>query len=151
MADRFAHHRLDVYELALELAVLAKGVSEEIPRGYRTLSDQLLRSGSGVVLLIAEGANRRSAAQKRQRFVEARGECGEAAATVELSQRLGLISREDCRLFSEHRPENRGHAQRSHPQARLTLPRRALGPATSSPSPFHAFTHHLSPARAPAR
>ena len=74
MSERFAHHRLDVYELALELAVSAKGISEQIPRGYRSLSDQLIRSGSGVVLLIAEGANRFSSAQKRQRFVEARGE-----------------------------------------------------------------------------
>ena len=73
MSERFAHHRLDVYELALDLAVLAKGISEQIPRGYRSLSDQLIRSGSGVVLLIAEGANRFSSAQKRQRFVEARG------------------------------------------------------------------------------
>ena len=55
MSDRFAHHRLDVYELALDLAVLAKGISDEIPRGYRSLSDQLIRSASGVVLLIAEG------------------------------------------------------------------------------------------------
>ena len=84
MSEGFAHDRLDVYELALDLAVLAKEISEQIPRGYRSLSDQLIRSGSGVVLLIAEGANRSSAAQKRQRFIEARGECGEAAATVEL-------------------------------------------------------------------
>ena len=99
MSERFAHHRLDVYELALDLAVLAKGISEQIPRGYRSLSDQLIRSGSGVVLLIAEGANRSSSAQKRQRFVEARGECGEAAATVELSERMGLISPQECQLF----------------------------------------------------
>ena len=99
MSERFAHHRLDAYEVALELAVLAKGISDQIPRGYRGLSDQLLRSGSGVVLLIAEGANRSSAAQKRQRFIEARGECGEAAATVELSLRMGMISAEECRLF----------------------------------------------------
>ena len=99
MSERFAHHRLDVYELALDLAVSAKGISEQIPRGYRSLSDQLIRSGSGVVLLIAEGANRSSSAQKRQRFVEALGECGEAAATVELSQRMGLISTQECQLF----------------------------------------------------
>ena len=41
-------------------------------------------------LLIAEGANRVSAAQKRQRFVEARGECGETAAAIELLSRLDL-------------------------------------------------------------
>ena len=51
------------------------------------------------MLLIAEGANRFSSAQKRQRFVEARGECAEAAATVELSGRMGLISPQECQLF----------------------------------------------------
>ena len=99
MTRRFAHHRLDVYELALELAVSAKGISAGIPRGYRGLSDQLLRSATGVVLLIAEGANRFTPGQKRQRFVEARGECGEAAATVELCARLELVSQEESLSF----------------------------------------------------
>ncbi len=34
--------------------------------------------------LLAEGANRRGAALKRQRFNESRGECGEVAAAADL-------------------------------------------------------------------
>jgi len=79
--------------LALELAVMAKEVADGVPRGYRSLADQLIRSGPAVALLIAEGANRAPGAQKRQRYVEARGECGEAAATLEVLARLGLVDR----------------------------------------------------------
>ena len=42
-------------------------------------------------MLIAEGANRASKREKRQRFVEARGECGEAVAAVELLVELGVL------------------------------------------------------------
>jgi len=97
--DRFPHHRLEVYGLAVRLAVSAKELAERVPRGYRSLADQLIRSGPGVALLIAEGANRATPGQKRQRFVEARGECGEAAATVEVLVRLGLLSSEDASDF----------------------------------------------------
>jgi four helix bundle protein len=36
------------------------------------------------VLLLAEGANRRTEGEKRQRFGESRGECGEVAAAADL-------------------------------------------------------------------
>jgi four helix bundle protein len=101
MNDRFPHHRLDVYELAVRLAVSAKELSERIPRGYRTLADQLIRSGPSVALLSAEGANRATPGQKRQRFVEARGECGEAAATVEVLVRMELLPREEASRFGQ--------------------------------------------------
>jgi four helix bundle protein len=50
-------------------------------------------------LLIAEGANRWPVAQKRQRFIEALGECGEAAATVQMAARMGLVSADDEASF----------------------------------------------------
>jgi len=101
VSDRFTHHRLDVYHLSLELAVAGKGIADAIPRGYRSLADQLIRSAPAVVLLVAEGANRSTPKQKHQRFVEARGECGEAAATVELATRMGFVSSEQAAPFLE--------------------------------------------------
>ena len=95
----FPHQRLEVYRLAVELAVLARESCAQVPRNYRHLVDQLSRSSSAVVLLIAEGANRLSSPQKRQRFVEARGECGESAANVELLHGLGLVRRAECEAF----------------------------------------------------
>jgi len=88
----FPHQRLDAYTVAVDLAVAAKALSDRVPRGLRGLADQLLRAGTAVPLLVAEGADRCAAGTKRQRFAEARGEAGECAAAIELGLRLGLFS-----------------------------------------------------------
>ena len=48
------------------------------------MADHLQRAAQNTVLLLAEGANRRTAGEKRQRFGESRGECGEVAAAADL-------------------------------------------------------------------
>jgi four helix bundle protein len=92
-ADRlqFPHHRLDAYRVALQMAAAARQAADRIPRGHRSLADQMLRAAGSTVLLIAEGANRHSAPDKRHRFAMAQGECGECAAAVELSNVLALV------------------------------------------------------------
>ena len=92
----FPHHRFDAYRVALEMATEAKAVADRVPRGYRSVADHLVRSAGSTVLLIAEGASRFGRAQKRQRYQEARGECGEAAAAVELLLALGLVPRQQA-------------------------------------------------------
>jgi len=87
----FPHQRLDAYTVGLEVARDAKRLSDQVPRGYRSFADQMMRAAGSTVLLIAEGANRRTAGQKRQRFSEARGECGEVAAAAEMLGLLGLV------------------------------------------------------------
>jgi four helix bundle protein len=89
---RFAHHQLDVYGVALQLVVGVRRLAERVPRGHRPLADQALRAASSTVLLIAEGANRRTAGDKRQRYSIARGECGEVAAAVEVMVALGFVN-----------------------------------------------------------
>lgn len=89
-AGGFPHEKLDAYRVALQMAVVAKRVADQIQRGHRSVADQLLRAASNSVLLLAEGANRRSAAEKRQRFVESRGEAGEVAAAADLVVALRL-------------------------------------------------------------
>jgi four helix bundle protein len=93
---QFAHHKLDVYGIALKLVVEVRRLSERIPRGHRALADQVLRAASSTVLLIAEGANRRSAGDKRQRYSMARGECGEVAAAIEVAVALGFLDGRDA-------------------------------------------------------
>ena len=66
------------------MAALAKKVAAAIPRGHRNVADHMQRSAQNAVLLLAEGANRRTAGEKRQRFGESRGECGEVAASADL-------------------------------------------------------------------
>ncbi len=93
----FPHNRLDAYRVALELAAAADRLAAAIPRGRRNLADQLKRAATSTVLLIAEGANRRTAGDKRQRFAMARGECGESAAATELAMTLRLVQHDDAR------------------------------------------------------
>jgi four helix bundle protein len=86
----FPHKQLDVYNVALHMAIKTKRLAAHVPRGYRSFADQLLRAAGATVLLIAEGANRFSAGSKRRRYSEARGECGEVAAAFEFPPNLPL-------------------------------------------------------------
>ena len=91
----FPQHKLEAYKLAVELAVHAKRVADGVPRGHRNLADQLLRAATSVVLNIGEGANRMGPGMKRQRYTEARGECGEVATAVELLVAFELSTVDD--------------------------------------------------------
>ena len=93
---QFAHHRLDAFRVAREMACHAKGIADRVPRGHRKWADQLLRSAGSTVGLIGEGANRFTAGQKRQKFTEARGEAGEVAAWVEQLELCGLVTEADA-------------------------------------------------------
>jgi len=95
----FPHNRLEAYSVALEMAVRARRLADRIPRGHRSLADQLLRAASTTVLNTAEGANRYTAGAKRQRYSEARSEGGEVAATAELLLALELAPREECQAL----------------------------------------------------
>lgn len=88
----FPHERLDAYRVALQMAAFAKDLAAKIPRGHRNIADHLERAADNTVLLMAEGANRRGPALKRQRFVESRGEAGEVAAAGDLILVLSLGS-----------------------------------------------------------
>jgi four helix bundle protein len=95
-AGPFPHEKLDAYRVAVQMVALANRVAAQIPRGYRNIADHLQRAGSNTVLLLAEGANRRGAALKRQRFTDSRGECGEVGAAADLVRVLGLGSPADA-------------------------------------------------------
>jgi len=92
----FAHQRLDVHRVGLEMARKSRQLADRVPRGYRSFADQLLRAAGQTVLLIGEGANRYTAGQKRQRYTEARGEAGEVASAVELLATLRLAPRAEA-------------------------------------------------------
>ena len=92
----FPHTRLDAFRVALQLAGQAKALADRVPRGYRSFADQLMRAAGSTVLLIGEGANRYTAGAKRQRYSEARGECGEVAACLELLALLERVPRAEA-------------------------------------------------------
>ena len=99
VAGAFPHERLDAYRVACELAALANKIAAQIPRGHRHIADHLLRSASNIVLLLAEGANRRGPGLKRQRFVESRGEAGEVAAAGDLLLAMQIGARADIEML----------------------------------------------------
>ena len=92
---KFPHHRLLAYRASLDLAQIANRLADRLPRRHHKLADHLIRSSAAMPLLIAEGANRASPGHRHLRFSEAKGECGEVAATLELAGRLGLLDGAD--------------------------------------------------------
>ena len=56
--------------VARELADLVMVVTPQVPEGHAKMVDQIVRAATGAEALIAEGVNRYSEKQKRQRFVE---------------------------------------------------------------------------------
>ena len=84
----FTHYKLDAYRVARELADLVMELTAQVPRGHHKMVDQIVRAATGTEALIAEGANRYTPKQKRQRFVEAR----EVAAHLERLRRYRFIT-----------------------------------------------------------
>ena len=77
-----SHESLDVYQLALKFHL---GVMTLLPnRSSPTLRDQLERASTSIILNIAEGAGRRTAADRRRYFVIAQGSTYECAAILDI-------------------------------------------------------------------
>ena len=93
----FDHERLDVYRVALEFLALAEKLVGGLPRGRSHLADQLTRASLSIVLNIAEGAGKTSAADKRRDYLSARGSATESEALLDVYARLKLAAP------SEHR------------------------------------------------
>ena len=87
---KFAHERLDVYHLALDLAEKACALADTIPRGRKRISDQIVRASTSTPLLIAEGASRVTDPDKSHKFTEARSEANECSAAAQLCLRTRL-------------------------------------------------------------
>src|SRR4051812_49737403 len=92
----FPHERLEVFRVAIELAVMVHDLQDRFPRGSAHLADQMNRAAQNTVCNIAEGANRLGAGEKRSRFSIARGEVGECAAAAELASCIGLVAHADA-------------------------------------------------------
>ena len=88
---QFPHQRLDAWHLSREARRLTFDLLTDLPRGFGEDARQLRRSSGAVPKLIAEGANRWAAGDKRRRFEEAEGESGETAAGLEDLAGLGVL------------------------------------------------------------
>jgi four helix bundle protein len=79
----FTHERLEAYKVAREFLALAQTILDEMPRGSARLRDQLADAAESALLNTAEGAGRRSGADKARFFDYARGSAEECAAALD--------------------------------------------------------------------
>jgi four helix bundle protein len=82
------HNKLDAYNLALDFAVRAHAIANELPRGCGDLADQLRRASTSIALNIAEGAGEFAAKDKAKFYRYAKRSTAECGAILELAIRL---------------------------------------------------------------
>ena len=89
-----SHESLDVYQLSLKFHI---GVMSLLPqRGSPTMRDQLERASISIILNIAEGAGRRTAADRRRYFVIAQGSTYECAAILDILRLRKIAQASRC-------------------------------------------------------
>ena len=89
-----SHERLDVYQCAVQFLALARRIVRAFPRGYADLADQLARAARSVVLNVAEGAGKTTAAHRARYFADARGSAMDSAACLDVAHIEQIIAAE---------------------------------------------------------
>ena len=85
------HHRLEVWHLSLELVKLV----HRIQIGDADFRAEARSSVKGCISNIAEGAGRRSRADKQRVYAIARGEVGECISAIESAGAIGACAAQD--------------------------------------------------------
>ena len=99
---RFDHERLVVYQKARTFCSLAVKVRSRLPRGWGSTGDQLHRAAFSILLNIAEGAGRRSPAEKANFYQIAFGSTAECAAVLDaltVALPLAILGTDEARLL----------------------------------------------------
>ena len=87
----FAFEKLVVYQKAIDFADRVASLTEQFPRGYRFLVDQLNRASLSISANIAEGNGRFTKPDRKNFFGIARGSAQECVPLLELARRRGLL------------------------------------------------------------
>ncbi len=83
---------LKVYQKAVDFVEQMMSITEQFPKGYYFLSDQLNRASLSISLNIAEGNGRFTKADRKHFFIIARGSTQECIPILEIVKRKKLIS-----------------------------------------------------------
>ena len=78
------NEKLDVYQVCIQFVATAVAVSEQVPKGYAALADQLRRAAWSIPLNIAEGVGNPSAADQARFHAIARGSAMECGAILDV-------------------------------------------------------------------
>jgi len=92
---------LEVYQKATDFAEQITSLTEQFPRGYYFLTDQLYRATLSIATNIAEGNGRFTKADRKNFFIIARGSVHECIPLLEVSRRKKLISETICSQFKK--------------------------------------------------
>jgi len=90
----FLFEKLKVYQKAVDFAESIILTTENFPKGYYFLRDQLNRASTSIAANIAEGNGRFTKADRKHFFGIARGSAHECLPFLEIAQRKNLISNE---------------------------------------------------------
>ena len=96
------YQRLDVYQCATRLLAHCARLSQDTPKGYASLADQIRRASLSVPLNIAEGAGRPSATDAARFYGIARGSTMECGAILDAFAAVGggdAVSLEEARVL----------------------------------------------------
>ena len=88
----FAFEKLAVYQKSVDFADSICQQTEQFPRGYGFLVDQLNRAALSIAANIAEGNGRFTIPDRKHFFGIARGSVQECVPQLEIARRRGLIS-----------------------------------------------------------
>ncbi len=91
----FMFENLLVYQKAVDFADVIASHTENLPRGYYFLVDQLNRAALSVATNLAEGNGRITKADRRNFFMIARASVQECVPLIEVARRRGFISDAD--------------------------------------------------------
>ena len=88
----FMFENLEVYQKSVDLAEKVINLTDEFPKGYYFLTDQLNRASLSIATNIAEGNGRFTKRDRRNFFIIARSSAQECIPLLEISKRKRLIS-----------------------------------------------------------
>ena len=91
----FTFEKLIVYQKAIDFADRVCQLTEQFPRGYGFLVDQLNRAALSIAANIAEGNGRFTKPDRKNFFGIARGSVQECVPLLELALRRGLLKPEE--------------------------------------------------------
>jgi four helix bundle protein len=90
----FMFENLEVYQKAIDFAEQITNLTEQFPRGYYFLTDQLNRAALSITTNLAEGNGRFTKADRKNFFIISRGSAQECIPLLELAHRKKLISKQ---------------------------------------------------------
>lgn len=88
----FMFENLEVYQKSVDLAEKVISLTDEFPKGYHFLTDQLNRASLSIATNIAEGNGRYTKRDRRNFFIIARGSLHECIPLLEIASRRQLIT-----------------------------------------------------------